>query len=520
MTKLRKFFEKVFFNSWVVGLLSLVWFLFRTGLKPTRAIYPCQQLARINIAVFGLPALLFFWGRFKKCPKFRKKVFFSAFFVLLFLISFLELSHYLKNKRLDSLGLVGEISGAGLPSRVVWITDDRAGTSYGQAWESKANQAIVDNMLDEAVKGLTDRSTVADAWTKVFSDHNGGRDYAAEEKIAIKVNFNNSYSGDQGCNEGGCPTVQVVRALLRQLVNNKGISQGNITVYDTSRTFPPYYINGIRAFFPNVRLNPDADVWPVCTVADSVNGARFGCAVAGANYLINMPLLRTHSMAGVTLSFKNHLGSTNTSSAFHGAFFNLTSDANSLIQLNSHPLIKNKTILIVDDAIFGLKSGGPGGMPNIAPNSIFVSSDPVAVDSVMIDYLDSLSAYYTGKDPRVAYRLAGQIGLGNFATSCSGSSCSFSYSNIDLQRCNRVCGASVPTSTPTRVPPTLTPTLIPCPLKGRGDATCDGIIDILDFEIWRREFLGIDTTTKADFDSVGGVSILDFEIWRRGFLGQ
>ncbi len=59
---------------------------------------------------------------------------------------------------------------------------------------------------------------------------------------------------------------------------------------------------------------------------------------------------------------------------------------------------------------------------------------------------------------------------------------------------------------------------IPCPLKTKGDANCDGVINILDFETWRREFLGIDTTTKADFDSVGGVSILDFEIWRRGML--
>ena len=68
--------------------------------------------------------------------------------------------------------------------------------------------------------------------------------------------------------------------------------------------------------------------------------------------------------------------------------------------------------------------------------------------------------------------------------------------------------------------PTPTPTPIPCPLKTQGDANCDGVINILDFEIWRREFLRIDTTTKADFDSSGGVSILDFEIWRRGFLGQ
>ncbi len=83
----------------------------------------------------------------------------------------------------------------------------------------------------------------------------------------------------------------------------------------------------------------------------------------------------------------------------------------------------------------------------------------------------------------------------------------------------RHSGSAQPTPTITPIS-TPIPTVILCARKGEGDANCDGVISIFDFEIWRREFLGIDTTTKADFDSVGGVSILDFEIWRRGFLSQ
>jgi len=86
-----------------------------------------------------------------------------------------------------------------------------------------------------------------------------------------------------------------------------------------------------------------------------------------------------------------------------------------------------------------------------------------------------------------------------------------SYTIIDnssiyiLTRAGNIFAISTPTSS--------------CSLKSNGDADCNGAINILDFEIWRREFLGIDATTKADFDSSGGVTILDFEIWRRGFLG-
>ena len=82
------------------------------------------------------------------------------------------------------------------------------------------------------------------------------------------------------------------------------------------------------------------------------------------------------------------------------------------------------------------------------------------------------------------------------------------YTNLE-----EFLNATNPISTPT-------PTVVLCARKGEGDANCDGLINILDFEIWRREFLGIDSTTKADFDSSGGITILDFEIWRRGFLGQ
>ena len=79
----------------------------------------------------------------------------------------------------------------------------------------------------------------------------------------------------------------------------------------------------------------------------------------------------------------------------------------------------------------------------------------------------------------------------------------------------RPTNTPIPTPTPSRVP---TSTPIPCPRKTEGDADCNGRIDIIDFEIWRRELLGIDTTLKADFDGSGKVDMSDFGIWRVSFL--
>jgi hypothetical protein len=46
-------------NLFMVGLLSILWFIFRTGRKPSRVAYPCQQVAAFNgniwIATYILP---------------------------------------------------------------------------------------------------------------------------------------------------------------------------------------------------------------------------------------------------------------------------------------------------------------------------------------------------------------------------------------------------------------------------------------------------------------------------------
>jgi len=48
-------------STFVVGLLSLAWFLFRTGTKPSRAAYPCQRVAATNagtwLTLYFLPIL-------------------------------------------------------------------------------------------------------------------------------------------------------------------------------------------------------------------------------------------------------------------------------------------------------------------------------------------------------------------------------------------------------------------------------------------------------------------------------
>ncbi len=45
---LKKTWLQIWHNAFIIGLLSLVWFAIRTGTKPSRAVYPCQQAAAAN----------------------------------------------------------------------------------------------------------------------------------------------------------------------------------------------------------------------------------------------------------------------------------------------------------------------------------------------------------------------------------------------------------------------------------------------------------------------------------------
>lgn len=75
------------------------------------------------------------------------------------------------------------------------------------------------------------------------------------------------------------------------------------------------------------------------------------------------------------------------------------------------------------------------------------------------------------------------------------------------------------TNTPTQ---SVTPT-VTCNLYEKGDATCDGSVDLLDFEEFRQEYtlnrqgkLDI-TTAKADFNKDKSIDLLDFEMFRAGY---
>ena len=73
-------------SAFVIGLLSLLWFVFRTGTKPSRAAYPCQQAAAASgyawLAAYVIPFLPF--AKVIKTKKLSRPMVWMSVILLLF----------------------------------------------------------------------------------------------------------------------------------------------------------------------------------------------------------------------------------------------------------------------------------------------------------------------------------------------------------------------------------------------------------------------------------------------------
>jgi hypothetical protein len=131
--------------------------------------------------------------------------------------------------------------------------------------------------------------------------------------------------------------------------------------------------------------------------------------VTGATYLINAAVMKGHALAAVTLCAKNHFGSVYRESTdskdmlrgwnpgnMHGPIMVRTCPMgtyNPLVDLMGHKDLGGKTMLYLIDALYAAphQSQGPERWqsPPFSGHwtaSLFASQDPVAIESVAVDF--------------------------------------------------------------------------------------------------------------------------------------
>jgi hypothetical protein len=451
------------------GFSSLAWFLIRVIPKPSRASYPCMKVAAPLASGFiayiaGLAAVV---AAFRKA----RRQWGQARHVLaaLCIMTGLLAGAWTITRMDKPAGAeisadpfpantpVGTPVGI-FPGRVVWIYDPNATNDncdpvkYGHGWFMNENndQPSIDKMVTGALQSISGQSSPAAAWEAIFKFHNDTRGkgkvgYKAGEKIMIKTNCTSSWGGNistkdlsivQNSSYGISETSpQLVLSVLRQLVKVAGVAEKDITVGDPIRHVYKHCYDLWHAEFPDMNyLDHDygAEKSRVLAVASSSpqifysdRGSVLGSTVLNdklytvytdAEYLINLPTLKGHGFAGVTMFAKNHFGSHTRGDASHlhkGLVATLNKgQANRKgyglyrvqVDLMGHTLLGQKNLVYLLDALW--TSDNEIDAPDrwqMAPfndgwsSSIFISLDPVAIESVGYDFLKNEFTGANGK---------------------------------------------------------------------------------------------------------------------------
>jgi hypothetical protein len=416
----------------LTGIASTVWFLIRVIPKPSRAAYPCMRAAAPLMSGFVV-YILSLTGSIAVLRQakiyFRNSRYLNSIILLVvaltgvLFVTSRDSGYASTETKAEWIILpnqpVGEAKGI-FPGRVVWVHDPSVASWDGKTgnwWdENVLSQSETNKMLYESLTSLTGQKSEKKAWDVLFRDFNSNRNhknqsYKKGEKIAVKINTNNTYSHNDSPELNASP--QLVLSLLASLINEAGIPQQNITVFDASRFITDNIFNKCHNVYPEVvfvdnvggegRVKSD---YVDNAIPYSVDNGKLAtglarCAVE-ADYLINMALLKGHVGQGVTLCAKNYYGVTSIYNDWRkNAHNNFNPDREgrprylTFVDFMAHKDLGKKTMLFLIDGIYGSKlvNGVPDPRWKMEPFndgwacSLFASQDPVAIDAVGLDFL-------------------------------------------------------------------------------------------------------------------------------------
>lgn len=262
-------------------------------------------------------------------------------------------------------GDVGAAAALNLPGVVVEATHPRAVDSGG-----RPDAAAIRAMLDGAMARLTGKPDAAAAWATLFSP---------DDVIAIKVN----------CLPAPplATHPEIVTAIISGL-RAAGVPDGNIIIYDRLTReleragFSPNTRSGVRCF------GSDQSGYD----AEPTEAGVVGCCLSRivsemCTAVINVPVVKDHDLAGISIALKNHFGSINNPNKQHQNHC-----CPQVADVNLLAPIRAKQRLVIADALIVTYDGGPAYKPagSTRLKTILAATDPVALDAVGHDIIERL----------------------------------------------------------------------------------------------------------------------------------
>ena len=241
-------------------------------------------------------------------------------------------------------------------SRVVVARDEQL---RGAGFTVDPNR--ISALLDRAMQSLVSRDHAVDAWRKLVRPG---------ETVSLKVNT----LGGRGISTN----VQLVAAICKRL-QQAGVKPADIIIWDRDSTELEragfhLAIGGDRVqCYGTDRVGYEQEL----SAYGSVGSLLSKILTQRSNVLINVPVLKDHDGAGVTIALKNMYGVINNPNKYHPNGCNPY-----VADLNMLPEIRSRMRLIICDATTAMYEGGPAYKPehSWSANTLIVSQDPVALD--------------------------------------------------------------------------------------------------------------------------------------------
>lgn len=283
----------------------------------------------------------------------------------------------------------GAVSSRSMPGpyrgRVVAVEDSEC--CRGDSFEADR----IDKMVRTGMCSLTGTRSPAEAWQRFF-------------KPGDVVGIKTSPIGQPFV----CSSPQMLRAIIQGL-RSAGVRLTDIVVYERYRA--PFAKAGIPGWLPSgVRTATAADDYdniqqdmtnydpehfvdlPMVLPEFQLNNVAARRSYAAqfitkqVTKLINLPSLKAHNTAGVTLALKN---------LSHGLVNNVSRSHTRLAEfipaVIALPVIRDKTVLHILDGTRALYDGGPGIMkPDFVwtHGTAYFATDPVAMDAIGRSVID------------------------------------------------------------------------------------------------------------------------------------
>jgi len=249
-----------------------------------------------------------------------------------------------------------EQGGALAKSRVV-IARDATLRGVGTTVDSRRMLSL----LDRAMQALLDCDNPSETWTKLVRPG---------EMVGLKVNA----LGGRGLSSN----LQLVEAICERL-QEAGIKASDIVVWDRDSDEMEHV--GFHVSMGGNRVQccgtDRVDYEQELVTHGSVGSRLSKILTQRCNVLINIPVLKDHDGAGVTIALKNMYGVIHNPNKYHPNGCNPY-----IADLNMLPEIRSRMRLTICDATTACFEGGPGYKPEYSwkNNSVIVSQDPVALD--------------------------------------------------------------------------------------------------------------------------------------------